>query len=124
MHEIQKGSKLGQAYQREVATKSRGEIVLLGCDLVFGLCVCVLSPSVGAVHVFLKPDLKVSQLMLCPVHHLHGGRQVSATQAEIDQSPHWMPLHLSVLLHTCTHSKVYPRVTLRPFTPFLLLSLK
>lgn len=85
---------------------------------------CVLSPSVGAVHVFLKPNLKVAQLMLCPVHHLHGGRQVSATQAVIDQSPHWMSLHLTVLLHTYTQSRVYPWVTLRPFTPFLLSNLK
>lgn len=112
------------AQETEVVTKNRREIVLLGCDLVFGVCVCALSPSVRAVHVLLKPDLKVTQLMLCPVHHLHGGRQVSATQAEIDQSPHWMSLHLAVLLHTYTRSRVYPWVTLRPFTPFLLSSLE
>lgn len=59
----------------------------------------MVSPSVrgGAVHVLLKPALKVSQLVLHPVHHLHGCIQVSTAQAVVDHRPHGVALDLTVL---------------------------
>lgn len=65
----------------------------------------MISPAVRAVHILLEPGLKVSQLVLCTVHHLHSCSQVSTSQAVIDQSPHRMALHLTILFpHTHTGS--------------------
>lgn len=65
------------------------------------------SPTIGAVHILLKPGLEISQLVLCSVHHLHGCSQVSTSQAVIDQSPHRVALHLSILFpRTNTHRKL------------------
>ena len=63
-------------------------------------------PSVRAVHVLLEPGLEVSQLVLSPVHHLHGSPQVPTAQAVVDQSPDWVTLHLTILFIINTHSGV------------------
>lgn len=58
------------------------------------------SPSVVAVHVFLEPVLEVPQLVLHPVHHLHGCVQVATPQAVVDDGPHGVALDLAVLKRT------------------------
>lgn len=63
------------------------------------------SPSVVAVHVFLKPVLEVSQLMLHTVHHLHGRVQIPAAQAVVDDGPDWVALDVTVLERTRTHTQ-------------------
>lgn len=54
-------------------------------------------PSIFTVHVFLKPGFKLSQLVLCPFHHMHGRIQVSTAHAVVDQCPDRMAFHLTVL---------------------------
>src|SRR4029434_4795323 len=65
-------------------------------------------PAVWAAHVLLEPGLEVPYLMLGSVHHLHGCIQVTAPQAVVDQSPHWVALHFTVLqAHTHTHTHTH-----------------
>lgn len=54
-------------------------------------------PFIFTVHVLLEPGFKLSQLVLCPFHHVHGCSQISTAHAVVNQCPDRMAFHLTIL---------------------------
>lgn len=49
------------------------------------------------MHVLLEPGFELSQLVLCPFHHLHGCSQIPTAHTVVNQCPHRMAFHLTIL---------------------------